>query len=156
MQERPYTFYKWKMSARNKWVEWILIRIEATHRLKRKCQKWVTGKIYSGKQLTYMLRKWRELMCDKSNSGSSSPPKKETPKYMLPEESTTKTRPTHILKQDRPHLYHQKSAYKNKANLLSETRQATVCVTRRVHIKNQANSHTETRQATSVSPEECT
>jgi hypothetical protein len=32
---------------------------------------------------------------------SSSPPKKGAAKYMLPQESTLKTRPTHILKQDR-------------------------------------------------------
>ena len=45
--------------------------------------------------------------------------------------------PTHPLKKDR------------------ERRQATVCVTRKVHKRNQANSQTETRQAT-VSPEEST
>jgi len=37
---------------------------------------------------------------------------------------------------------------KNQANSLAETREATVSVTRRVHIKNKANSQAETRWAT--------
>ena len=45
---------------------------------------------------------------------------------------------------------------KNKANSLTETRQATVSVTRRVHIKKKANSHAEQDRPQSVSPEECT
>ena len=97
---------------------------------------------------------------------------------LSPEECTLKTRLTHILKQSRPHLCHQKSAHKNQANSQTEARQASLCHQtststirpthllkqdrpdlhhqKSAHCKNQANSQTETRQARSVSPEECT
>ena len=76
---------------------------------------------------------------------SSPPPKKEAPKSLLPQKSTIKIwanshpeiRQATVCITRRVHI-------KNQTNSLSATRQATVCITRRVHIKNQTNSPPET------------
>jgi len=71
------------------------------------------------------------------------------------EECRLKTRPTHILKQDRPVCVTRRVYIKNQANSPTKTRQATVSVTRRVYIKNQANSLSVKEWPEHVSSEEC-
>ena len=78
-----------------------------------------------------------------NNKANSHSEKREA---TLPsEECTLETRPTHTLKQSMPPSVTRR-VHINQANLPSEARQATVSVTKRLHIRNRANSPTETRQ----------
>ena len=83
------------------------------------------AKIYIEKQVTYILRKvnGNDVTRVIHRQKNSSLPPKKAPKYMLPQEITIKT----------------------QVMSPSETREATLCVTGRLHIQNQANSHSETR-----------
>ena len=67
-----------------------------------------------------------------------------------------KTRPTHILKQDKPQSLSSKECTLKPSQLTFWTRQAIVTVTRRVQIKTKPTHILKQDMPQSVSPEECT
>jgi hypothetical protein len=66
---------------------------------------------------------------------ANSHPKTRQVTVVSPEESTLKTRPTHPLKQNRPHLHHQKRAHSKPGQLTFCKRMAREFIFRRVHSK---------------------
>ena len=86
--------------------------------------------------------------CAHEKTRSTHNLKQDRPQSVSPEECTLKTRPNSLSETRQATVCVTKRVHIKNHNSLSETRQARICVTRRVHIKNQANSLAETRQAT--------